>query len=85
MASQVAIGWKKYVLSAVVAVALLAGPAWAQVTGSISGAVRDTSGAIVPDVSVTARHIETGLTRIAATDSNGNFTVPSLPIGQYEK
>jgi len=56
----------------------------AQVTASISGAVRDASGAIVPEVSVTVRHIESGLTRAAVTDTSGNFTVPALPVGEYE-
>lgn len=75
---------RKYLLAVVVLGTFIAGAAWAQVTASISGAVRDTSGAIVPDVSVTARHIETGLVRAASTDTNGNFTVSSLPVGQYE-
>jgi hypothetical protein len=61
-----------------------AGAVWAQVTASITGTVRDTSGAIVPGASVTVKHLETGATRTAETDASGNYSVPSLAIGQYE-
>src|SRR2546422_2641348 len=57
---------------------------WGQVTASITGVVRDVSGAVVPGAAVTVQHVETGATRSAQTDENGNFSVPSLPVGQYE-
>jgi len=38
----------------------------------------------VPDAAVTVRHVESGLTRTAVTDANGNFSVQALPVGQYE-
>jgi len=75
--------WRKYLL-AIVLVSFAAGPAWAQVTASLTGVVRDASGGIVPEVSVTVRSLESGLTRATETAANGNYTVPSLPIGQYE-
>ena len=53
-------------------------------TAAISGVVRDATGAVVPGVAVTAKHIETGLTRTAETDAAGNYNMPSLPVGQYE-
>ncbi|MBI4458725.1 MAG: carboxypeptidase regulatory-like domain-containing protein, partial [Acidobacteria bacterium] len=53
-------------------------------TGSITGTARDTSGAVVPNATVTIKHLESGLTRTAETDANGNYSVPSLPVGQYE-
>jgi hypothetical protein len=55
-----------------------------QVTASITGVVRDASGAVVPGAAVTIQHVETGTTRTAETDANGNYSVPSLPVGQYE-
>src|SRR5712692_10498467 len=53
-------------------------------TGAITGTVKDMSGAAVEGAAITVKHIETGLTRTAAADSSGNYSVPSLPVGQYE-
>jgi carboxypeptidase family protein len=65
--------------------ASLANHAAAQLsTGSMSGVVKDASGAVMPGTTVTIRHTESGATRIAQTDANGGFTVSSLPVGQYE-
>ena len=44
---------------------------WAQVTGSISGIVQDTSGAAVPNATVTVRSLETGATRTILTGDIG--------------
>jgi hypothetical protein len=52
--------------------------------GSILGTVTDTSGAAVPDATVTVKNVNTGLTRSMATDGAGNFSIPELPIGVYE-
>jgi hypothetical protein len=54
------------------------------VTGSISGTARDTSGAIVPGVSVTVRNEATGVTEMVVTDSAGFYNFPELPIGHYD-
>src|SRR6266700_330797 len=53
-------------------------------TGTISGVVHDASGAVIPGVSVTAKHIESGLTRTVNTSETGNYSIPSLPVGAYE-
>ena len=53
------------------------------VTGTILGTVADTTGAVLPGVSVTVKHTETGLTRTLTTDSNGEYTAPSIPTGTY--
>ena len=58
------------------------GTVWAQVTASITGTVRDVSGAIVPGAAVTIKHVETGTTRTAETNANGNYSAQSLPVGQ---
>jgi Carboxypeptidase regulatory-like domain/TonB dependent receptor len=55
-----------------------------QITGSIRGTVVDPSGAIVQAAAVTARQIETGLTRAAATDHQGEYVLVELPIGHYQ-
>src|SRR3989475_1549809 len=60
------------------------GTGWGQVTASITGVVRDVSGAVVPGAAVTVQQVETGTTRTAQTDEDGNYWSPSLPVGQYE-
>src|ERR1035437_3246721 len=75
---------RKHVLAVVLALSLLAATVWAQVTASITGTVKDTSGSIVPGATVTVKHLESGMTRTAETDANGSYSVLSLPVGQYE-
>jgi hypothetical protein len=53
-------------------------------TGSISGTVRDSTGAVVPDAKVTARNISTGVERTAQTDGTGGYTFPGLLPAAYE-
>src|SRR5947199_663183 len=65
--------------------ALASSPAWWQgFSAAIVGIVHDASGAVVPGVSVTAKHIESGLTRSVITSEAGNYSIPSLPVGAYE-
>lgn len=63
--------------------ASIALPARAQVFASISGVARDQAGAALPDVSVTATNVETGLARLATTDGDGRYAIVSLPVGSY--
>jgi outer membrane receptor protein involved in Fe transport len=55
-----------------------------QITGSIRGTVSDPSGAVVRAATVTAKQIETGLTRVAITDRQGEYVLVELPIGHYQ-
>src|SRR5580700_4565486 len=55
-----------------------------QITGSIRGTVTDPSGAIVRAATVTAKQVETGLTRVAITDHQGEYVLVELPIGHYQ-
>src|SRR5436309_4422684 len=65
--------------------ALASSPAWGQgFSAAIVGIVHDASGAVIPGVSVTAKHIESGLTRTVNTSETGNYSIPSLPVGAYE-
>jgi outer membrane receptor protein involved in Fe transport len=54
-----------------------------QITGNIRGTVADPSGAVVQAATVTAKQIETGLTRTATTDHGGNYLLVELPVGHY--
>ena len=53
-------------------------------TATILGAVRDASGAVIPGVSLTARNLETGQTRTAATGLDGSYRFSAMPVGSYE-
>src|SRR5207237_5681190 len=53
-------------------------------SATISGFARDSTGAVIPGTTVTAKHTETGLTRTAQTNEEGGYTMPSLPVGSYE-
>src|SRR6266700_3685161 len=53
-------------------------------SAAISGVVRDATGAVLPGVSVTAKHTETGLTRTVITNETGDYRMPALPVGAYE-
>ena len=54
-----------------------------QITGNIRGTVVDPSGAIVQGAAVTVRQTETGLTRTAVSDRQGEYVLVELPIGHY--
>src|SRR5437867_4454423 len=53
-------------------------------TATILGVVRDTTGALVPGVNITVKHVDSGLTRTVLTGENGGYTVQLLPVGPYE-
>lgn len=64
---------------------LLAGTTVAQsFRGTILGTVTDPSGAVVSGATVSAKNVTTGVTRTAATDDAGNYTISELPVGAYE-
>jgi outer membrane receptor protein involved in Fe transport len=52
-------------------------------TGRITGEIFDPSHAAIGDVNVSAVHIVSGQAFKATSDSNGVYTLPSLPIGDY--
>ena len=57
--------------------------AYAAITGSISGLVRDPSGAVIPGATVSVLNVQTGIARTAVTNSSGFYSFPDLPIGAY--
>jgi hypothetical protein len=68
----------------VILIPLLASFAWAGVSGSISGTVKDASGAVVPKVVVVVTNAGTGFRQTVTTDEKGLYSFPSLPIGNYD-
>src|SRR5438309_2680466 len=70
--------------AALVVMAILPATALAQSTGAIAGVVKDTSGAVMPGVSVEASSpalIER--VRVAVTDGQGQYKIVDLQPGVY--
>jgi hypothetical protein len=68
----------------VICTLIIASAVHAQVTGNISGYVRDPSGAAIPNATVTATMIEQQTTRTAQTDADGSYSFQALPPGHYD-
>lgn len=67
-------------------VLLMSSLAWAQggPTGAISGVVRDETGALVPNATVSITSVDTGReVRTLTSSAEGTFTASLLPVGMY--
>jgi hypothetical protein len=62
---------------------LFTGSAFAQSTASIQGTVTDSTGATVPNATVTVRNVGTGEERVIQTDASGNYLAAAIPPGTY--
>ena len=57
---------------------------WGQVdTGTISGTVKDSSGAVLPATKIVILNEETGISRTLESDSAGRYLATSLGLGNY--
>ncbi len=67
-----------------VALILTGATAWAQSgRGTITGVVKDPSGAVLPGVSVDALHVATNVRSATTTNNVGLYSLPNLPLGTY--
>jgi hypothetical protein len=62
---------------------LLSATALAQDTATLTGTVRDNTGAVIPGAVVTLKNAATGTTRDLTTNSAGEYVAAALPPGQY--
>ncbi len=62
---------------------LLCGQLFAGVTASISGTVKDPSGAAIAGATVTATNTGTGIVQTLTTNGQGFYSFQSLPLGTY--
>jgi Carboxypeptidase regulatory-like domain len=75
----------KYLCGAILAALLCTGIAHPQtVTGSITGQVTDSTGAVLPGATVIAHNVATSVDSTATTNDTGNYSIRFLPVGQYE-
>ncbi|HEX6805048.1 MAG TPA: carboxypeptidase regulatory-like domain-containing protein [Terriglobales bacterium] len=78
------LAWLLTFMAIAALVSLFSLPAAAQFdTGTISGSVTDSSGAVIPHATVTVTNVGTGLKKSLQSDSGGNYTVSALPFGTY--
>src|SRR5580692_763440 len=71
------------VLRSVLVVLVACVAAWGQTNGSITGTVKDQSGAAVPGATVVISSPERGINRQMATNSTGEYNESALPSGKY--
>jgi hypothetical protein len=85
--AQLSVTWARRTFHAIALLAVVvfgALPMLAQFdTGTITGTVTDTSGAIVPSAAITVTNVGTGLQKSFVTNQNGGFVASSLPYGTY--
>src|SRR4051812_36812445 len=53
------------------------------VTGTITGVVKDPTGAVIPGAAVTAHNVGTGADSRATTDDTGSYRIANLAPGEY--
>ena len=71
-------------LSAAAIILLACSTAFAGVTASIAGTVKDSTGAVLVGASVTATNTATGVVQTVYSNGEGAYTLPALPPGKYD-
>ena len=64
-------------------VLLIASAAHGQVASRVSGTIRDSSDAVMPQVTVTLEEIEKGTTETTITNEAGRYAFPTVKVGAY--
>jgi hypothetical protein len=54
------------------------------VRATIFGTVKDTSGLTITGVAIEVKNTATGVTQTVVTNDQGRYTLPDLPLGQYD-
>lgn len=76
---------RKWVVIATLVLAIVLGhqAAAQEFRGTISGEVKDPSGAVIPSAAVTVREVHTGAVNRTKSDASGQYVVPFLLPGEY--
>ena len=75
----------RFSITALLCVLLCFGAAYAQSDrGTITGTVTDPTGAMIPNASIEAKNVQTGVVYKAASSETGNYTLAQLPVGTYQ-
>ena len=74
-----------YVITTLALVILFACPSYGQVAGAtLSGTVRDATGAVMPHAQVVIKNVATGIVIAVPTNSDGLYSAPNLLPDDYE-
>src|SRR5262245_53941745 len=74
----------RHAFSLFLALSLLTAAATSQeITGSITGVAKDSSGAVIPGVTVTVTNVRTNVSKVVTTGPSGTYRVPFLFFGSY--
>ena len=76
-------GWLIGLAATVVIVTLMAASAFGQTSGRISGTVKDMTGAVIPQSTVKATNLATGVKALTVANESGAYSFPLLGIGTY--
>ena len=84
-------GWRGYrfrwgnavLFVALVLLLVIPNSASAQATATLNGVVRDSSGAVLPQATVTLQNTDTGTLRDSLTNDSGLYVFVSVPPGEY--
>jgi len=68
---------------AIVLILVIPNSASAQATATLNGVVRDPSGAVIPQATVTLHNTDTGTERESLTNDSGLYVFVSVPPGEY--
>src|SRR5437870_3710601 len=72
------------VLGASVLCVVLAASAFAQSNATLGGTIGDTSGAVIPGVTITATNTQTGVVTTVLSNETGTYQFPNLQTGTYK-
>src|SRR5712691_7456345 len=70
-------------LVALVLILVIPHSASAQATATLNGVVRDSSGAVIPQATVTLHNTDTGTDRESLSNDSGLYVFVSVPPGEY--
>lgn len=74
---------KQFLLFAVLVMVVTTGSLFAQTTARVEGIVTDSTGAVLPGVTITATNVGTNASRSDVTNSKGAYSITALPVGNY--
>src|SRR5215475_11752331 len=68
---------------ALAALTLLSDPSWAQDTASLTGTIRDKSGAVIAKADIVIKNTTNGFVRQVKSNDAGEYLAAGLPPGEY--
>jgi hypothetical protein len=66
-----------------ISILFASGIVWASIGGSISGTIKDSSGAVVAGAVVTVTNVDTGSKQTVKSSASGTYKFSVLPVGHY--